>query len=490
MSLWWLLACAGSTPTGPAGDGDDGGRDSDPLVADTGAPDAWAPLGFVAPPDAVDIDPADDVVHVQLRAGGAVHRVEHAGGTLELAGYAYVDRNGAADDREVLAPGPTLRAKLGDTLRVELDNGLDAATTIHWHGLEVPWEMDGVPWKSTTIAPGESFTYEFVLTQAGTFWYHPHVDTERQVDLGLYGVVVVADPSEPAADQDLVVVLDDWTTGRTDDGWDETDASGAHGAHGGEGLWAVNGRVTPTLAAPAGSRLRLRVLDASNTGYLALQADADAGTPLRLLARDQGLLPTVQAPVQERLVPGDRVELEVDLGTAPWSLWDAPYEHHGGAGFGAAARVLTVQPDGDGAAPEPLPLSFPGGAVADDPGQTDALYVFSGDTGTGQWFINGEQFPDVTIESLDPGQDAVIEVRNLSPTAHPFHMHGHRFEVLSENGVPSSARRIEDTLDIGLYGTARLRFNADNEGEWMVHCHLLPHAEGGMMTVLRVGDPL
>ena len=77
-------------------------------------------------------------------------------------------------------------------------------------------------------------------------------------------------------------------------------------------------------------------------------------------------------------------------------------------------------------------------------------------------------------------------MRNLSPSHHPFHLHGMGFELLSMNGVPPATKTVEDNLDIPLYSTARVLLNPPRTGDWMTHCHILPHADGGMMTVLRV----
>ena len=106
----------------------------------------------------------------------------------------------------------------------------------------------------------------------------------------------------------------------------------------------------------------------------------------------------------------------------------------------------------------------------------------------GVWLMNGEVFPNVEIGEVDFGDEVIIEVRNLSPAEHPYHLHGIAFEVLSVDGEAPAARRIEDTINVGIYGTVRLRLVADNPGDWMSHCHILPHADGGMMTVLRVHD--
>ena len=82
----------------------------------------------------------------------------------------------------------------------------------------------------------------------------------------------------------------------------------------------------------------------------------------------------------------------------------------------------------------------------------------------------------------------VIEIRNSSPTEHPFHLHGHAFEVLSIDGVQSESFTLEDTVNVPVRSRVRLRLVADNPGDWMAHCHILDHADRGMMTVLRVLD--
>ncbi len=476
----WLLACTSPSPDSGGDEGGTDGGSSDGGSSDGGTTDSgasWTRPDLALPPEAEDLDPDDAVVHVALTAAPAVHEIEGPDGLLTVQGTAY---NGST-------PGPTIRLQVGQRLVVDLDNQLAVPTTIHWHGMSVPFAMDGVPWMTDPVGPGEQFRYEFQAEQAGTFWYHPHIDTERQVDLGLYGVVIVEDPAEPQADLDIVAVIDDWSramVGDTGAPVDMTDADQAHGLHADEGLWTVNGQVQPVLRAPAGSSVRLRLLDASNTGYLLL--GRDDGDALRLLATDQGLLPAAQAVERLLLVPGDRSEVELSLGESAFELLDHPYDHEGGEALGEATPMLGVRPEGEGSAPGPLDLPFAGGEPSPDPGDTDIVYVFAGDTSTGQWFINGEQFPDVTIESLPLGADAIVEVRNLSPTHHPFHLHGHHFELLSLDGVPPAWRTIEDTIELPLYGVARLRLLADNPGDWMTHCHILPHAEGGMMTVLRV----
>jgi FtsP/CotA-like multicopper oxidase with cupredoxin domain len=147
-------------------------------------------------PAAPDLDPASTVVEVALEA--KVSDVEIAPGrTLSMWTY-----NG-------LLPGPRIEARVGDTVRVRFKNSLPEATTIHWHGVRVPAAMDGVPAVQSPVAAGGELTYEFIVPDAGTFWYHPHVRSDEQVERGLYGAFVVRGEAEPTTTTDQTMVLDD-----------------------------------------------------------------------------------------------------------------------------------------------------------------------------------------------------------------------------------------------------------------------------------------
>jgi FtsP/CotA-like multicopper oxidase with cupredoxin domain len=439
--IWILIAC--SDPPVPARDaGSDAG-----VEVDGGAPDAGLerPL-LTSPAEATDLDPDPNVVRVELTAGPLAREV----GGRTIDGYAY---NGQV-------PGPTLRLRRGDRLVVDFTNELDTGTTIHWHGVRAPYAMDGVTWMRAPIAPRESYRYEFVVDRAGTYWYHPHMDTEHQVDLGLYGVIVVEEPSEPAI-EDLVVVLD--SIG-------ESEASADHHASPVHVEWTANDLVDP-IARGAGP-LRLRVVNVSNAGY------ADLAWPdMRQIASDQGLLPALDTSEHELLVPGDRADFEA-IGS--FDVLARPYVPAGGSGTTPPVRVFGVELDGAAGASWP----FVPGTVSADPPYADIVYVLQGDGS--EWFINGERFPDVTVEELAFGSEAIIEVRNASSSEHPFHVHGHHFEVLSVDGAPPPVPTFEDTFNVPIHSRVRVRMRADNPGDWMTHCHILQHAEHAMMTVLRV----
>jgi FtsP/CotA-like multicopper oxidase with cupredoxin domain len=108
-------------------------------------------------------------------------------------------------------PGPEIRVRAGQNLQALLVNRLPVETTVHWHGVAIRNDMDGVPGMTQAPVPaGQEFTYSFAVAKPGTYWYHPHVGV--QLDRGLYGPLIVEDPAEPADyDHDWTVVLDDWT---------------------------------------------------------------------------------------------------------------------------------------------------------------------------------------------------------------------------------------------------------------------------------------
>ena len=465
--IWLLLACtqAPDTESTPSATESEATEETD-ASEDTGA----APAVFQNPAEAVD-ESDDPGFQLTLVADEATLEV----GSWTQQGYAY---NGQT-------PGPTIRVQRGDTVEITLQNDLDVPTTIHWHGLHVPYDMDGVTWSQAPVQPGERYVYTFTVDQVGTYWYHPHFDTEHQVDAGLYGAFIVEDPDAPAVDDEWVLVLDDWEP-PGDTASDGLTGAGEHGQHDHtEWTWTVNGLRAPTLPATTGETVLVRVINTSNAGYV----DLDASAGLTRVGSDQGWLPAqddIAAGEGHVLSPGDRADLMWTVQEGEDPLLDLPFSAMGGETWETEPdTLLTVVGSGSttGATPD---WPFTGGTVTEDPGNTDLRYTFQGDSTAGTWMINGETFPDVTVPTLAEGDEVVVEVRNVSATRHPFHLHGHYFEVLSVDGEPPAMQTLEDTWDLGRYETVRLRFTANNVGSWMTHCHILPHADGGMMTVIDV----
>lgn len=165
-------------------------------------------------------------------------------------------------------PGPEIRVREGERVRIMLRNELTVPTTIHWHGVDVPNPMDGVPGiTQKPVQSGETFLYEFEARPIGTRWYHTHLDDEKQLDLGLSAPLII----EPVTgdpfpfDREYVLVLDDWATG-TGRPVPSTSAgtAGARGSMGGmmgSDVWTINGKQYPhtdSLRLRRGDRVRVR----------------------------------------------------------------------------------------------------------------------------------------------------------------------------------------------------------------------------------------
>ena len=208
-------------------------------------------------PEAADVNPDPHIVEINLEA--RVAEVEIAPG-VRVGGWTY---NGGI-------PGPLIRVRVGDRLIVHFSNKLSKPTTVHWHGLRVPIQMDGVPGHSQPeVQTGESFTYDFVVPDAGLFWYHPHVMSAAQVGFGLYGALLVEDPADGvgAADEIVLVLSDIAVTEKG--GLESPDSGGSTGmAFGREGNHVlVNGREGSKLIARSGAPQRWRIVNAAKSRY-------------------------------------------------------------------------------------------------------------------------------------------------------------------------------------------------------------------------------
>lgn len=444
--------------------------------------------GPFEPPPAPDRDPAPGVVEVALEA--KLSEIEVAPGrTVSMWTY-----NGQL-------PGPRIEARVGDTVRVRFKNALPEATTIHWHGVRVPAAMDGVPAVQAPIAAGAEHTYEFEVPDAGTFWYHPHVRSDEQVERGLYGAFVVRGDQEPATTSDRTVVLDDVLV---DSRWQLREFDPATQAMVGRqgNVILANGWAHPIANVSRGGLHRFRFINAANARYFRL---ALPGHRLLQIGTDGGLLPTPREHDELLLVPGERADvLVVATGAADEAIEWRSLRFDRGHGTGALPDATIFQmrhgsappistpavPDAFApiaALPEPtvwreLTLEETvgtGGGHGGGHGSSGMVPVFS---------INGQVYPDAT--PLAASLEAVEEwsIVNTTEMDHPFHLHGFRFQVVSGAGAPDVAWR--DSINIRAEETVRFRVRLeDHPGTWMFHCHILEHGERGMMGELVVAAP-
>ena len=395
-------------------------------------------------------------------------------------------------------PGPILRYRQGERLRIEVENALDVDTTVHWHGIRLPNRMDGVPHLTQApIARGGRFLYEFELPDAGTYWYHPHLGSPEQVGRGLSGALIVEEREPPAVDRDLVWLLSDWRLDQeariAPDFMSAMDAS--HAGRIGNTV-TVNGSVLESFSVRPGERLRLRLINASNARIYGLRFE---GHEPWLIAFDgQPLVPRRLAGERIVLGPAQRADLIVDCAAEPGSrhrvvddfyprrayrLLDLAYE--GGArrrDFAPLQRLpANPVPQPDLGRAERHRIVFGGGMMGAMPSQREHRGVF--------WTVNGKAVPEqnhdhAPLLSLKRGTSCVMELVNETAWHHPIHLHGHVFQVLTRNGGPAS--EWGDTTLIDPRSRAEIAFVADNPGDWMLHCHVLEHQASGMMALVRV----
>lgn len=434
--------------------------------------------------------------------------------------------------------GPALRLKRGTRPRVRLVNRLDRPTNVHWHGLLVPGRQDGG--SHPGVAPGATWEADLAVDQpAATLWYHAHVHgrTTRDVHDGLAGLLIVEDgssarlglPSTWGVD-DIPLVLQDRLFDA--EGRPQAPDLAATGEHGFRGPTMIVNGVTDAVARVPRRLVRLRLLAAGSARTFRLAFEDQR--PIRLIATDAGLLP---APVELAglvLSPGERAEILVDFTDGATRLMTAPddHEHRVGADVMTMPDVVTglvplvafdVIDDRAPAAPLPtklvelpaLPRSTAGlprrrfelrvrpnpaaaAMAGHDHGASHGSMTHGGHAMATDapseppvlLTINGRAFAMGRIDAaVKLGTTEVWEI--VSPDmAHPFHLHGAHFRVLSEDGDPPKLwnRGLKDTVLVENSAELLVTFAkpADAERPFLFHCHLLEHEDGGMMGAFTV----
>ena len=404
-----------------------------------------------------------------------------------------------------LVPGPELRLRQGETVRVEVQNELPEDTTIHWHGLRVPNAMDGAPYVTQKpIQPSESFTYEFPVPDAGTYWYHPHAHSAEQVGRGLMGAFIVEEPEPLQVDRDLVWVLGDFRLrddGSIAGGFDNRMEMSMSGRVG--NTVTINGRVPDRLPVRAGERIRLRLINAAPARIFGLEFKDHS--PLVIALDGQPIEP--HAPEGGRVVlgPAMRTDLVLDMTGMPGHLAPVVDPFYEGLEYKlidlaytdeAPLRAQSLPPPKElprNTMPEPDVEGALRHEVTLTGGMMGGSGMMGGMMGGGpMWAINGvammgdEMGHMKPILTLTRGKTYVLAIDNQTAWYHPIHLHGHSFRVITRQGAPTKYREWRDTVLVAPRERADIAFVADNPGDWMFHCHILSHQEGGMMSVIRV----
>ncbi|MGW0700156.1 multicopper oxidase family protein [Streptomyces sp. NPDC002867] len=459
-------------------------------------------------------------------------------------------------------PGEEVRITAGDMLELTLANHLPEPTTVHWHGIALRNDMDGVPdVTQPPIRAGGDFTYRFRTPHPGTYWFHPHLGL--QVDRGMYAPLIVDDPNEPLEyDAEWIVLLDDWLDGvdgsTSEDVFDQLrkgkPAMGHGSAHRGHdgGDQPVRPKPSGGVAAgygppgartpeqhgaspsPRATRRPNRLMTGAHSPLLGGHA-GDVAYPHYLI---NGRTP--DDPTQFRARPGDRIRLRlinagaetpfrVALGGHRMTITHSdgfPVRHHRTdallVGMGERYDVLITAKDGvfpltalaegkngaamavlrtaGGALPGPdarpaelrrvvLPSARrlkPHESVELDRRRPDRIVkvTFTGDMKDYDWGTDHRPYTPDVVHRVEHGERVRLVVINATDMWHPVHLHGHTYALA---GIDSHGAR-KDTATVLPHNKLVLDFDADNPGQWMLHCHNLYHSESGMMTTIAY-DP-
>jgi FtsP/CotA-like multicopper oxidase with cupredoxin domain len=407
-------------------------------------------------------------------------------------------------------PGRILRLRQGQPVRILVENGLDEDTTVHWHGIRLPNNMDGVPGLTQEpIRPGEVFIYEFTPPDAGTFWYHPHADSLQQLGRGLAGVLIVEEAEPPDFDRDIVWMLSDWRLtiqGQIAPGFGNSMEAAMSGRVG--NTVTLNGSPSSEQRVKPGERLRLRLINGSLARIMALRIEGHR--PLIVAIDGQPCEP--HEPDGERLLlaPAMRVDVMLDMQGKSGARYTVTDDYYEGLAYRLTSFVYDQEPPlRERFGPPPAlprnPLFEPeiarahhhtltlqggmmgGGAMSGVGG----MNMKDMDHGTA-WAINGMSMTGdghagmAPLFALQRGQSCVLTLQNETAWWHPMHFHGHSLKLLSRNGKPVPYKQWIDTVLLAPKDVVDCAFVADNPGDWMLHCHVTDHQMAGLMTVLRI----
>jgi FtsP/CotA-like multicopper oxidase with cupredoxin domain len=426
-------------------------------------------------------------------------------------------------------PGPTLRLRQGEPIRVIVENRLDEDTTVHWHGIRLPNAMDGVPGLTQApIKPGDSFVYEFTPPDAGTFWYHPHANSLSQLGRGLAGALIVEEREALPVDRDLLWVITDWrltAQGDIASGFGNRMEAAMSGRVG--NTVTINGTVPDDQPVRGGERVRLRLVNTSLARIMALRIEGHR--PVVIATDGQPCEP--HEPEDDRLLlgPAMRFDVVIDMRGEPGKRYPIIDDFYDGLAYTLtrlayadeppprktpldAAQALPRNPlaEPDLPAAERRELVLEGGMMSGMMGGGGMMQGMGGmmsggmmhdmrgmmGMGMGQaaWSINGTSMTGdghagmAPLFTLGREKSHLVTIRNRTAWWHPMHLHGFSFRLLTRNGVPVPHNQWADTVLLAPDAAVDIAFVADNPGDWMLHCHVTDHQTAGLMTVLRVGD--
>ncbi|MGL5098794.1 MAG: multicopper oxidase domain-containing protein [Fusobacteriaceae bacterium] len=424
-------------------------------------------------------------------------------------------------------PGPILEFVEGDTLKVTFNNKMDVESSIHWHGLLLPNDQDGVSYLTTPpIKSGESFTYQFKLKQSGTYWYHSHTGGQEQ--RGIYGGIVIHPKNRVEMDE-YVVVISDWIDEDPHDvlknlkkdgdyyavkkdrvqSWDKVIKNGEIKnrisnslmrmgpmdlSDVGYDAYLINGKKQVYLNnIPKGKPIKLRIINAGASSYFFVSY---SGGDMKIVAGDgKGVVPVDKDKIL--LGIGETYDVIVNSGgtltaeaqdlTGKATLHiaeDPTHENHLSHDSNQDIHSMHNMHNMEGMEKANYydflkalePAIYPVGTET-----REINLKLTGDMENYIWSFNNKTLIESDKIFIKKGEKVRFVLENETMMHHPIHLHGHFFRVINKHGEYSP---IKHTVDVPPFGNIVIEFLGDEEKDWFFHCHNLYHMKTGMARVI------
>jgi FtsP/CotA-like multicopper oxidase with cupredoxin domain len=425
---------------------------------------------------------------------------------VELAPQVVISTIGYSDK----VPGPLLRVREGRHVTVDVMNDTDVPEYVHWHGLWVPSNVDGVEEQGTPpVPPHGRRRYQFAAKPAGSRWYHSHtaamLDLHRGAYTGQFGFFMIDSANDPGLyDQEVFLALREWQYYLTPMDQDEEKADPndpmpekpatpdprPNGLEVGAPLYSINDKMLGAgdpLRVQSGQRILMHLLNASAAQIHRL---AFSGHKFHVIALDGNSVPAPQPVDVIEIAPGERVDAIVEMNRpGVWILG----ELRGVARQSGMGIVVEYANQQQRARWLPPPKSrwdytiFGTTAPHAAPDETiDMVFekVPGGPKGINHWLVNGKEYPHEREFVFRQGGRYRLVFHNRSDDSHPLHMHRHLFELVELNGKPTAGIK-KDTVIVPAFGRAAVDLVADQPGLTLFHCHIQQHMDFGFMALFR-----
>jgi len=410
------------------------------------------------------------------------------------------------------APGPVLRIREGKQVSVDVFNDTDTPELVHWHGLLIPGDVDGVDEEGTPFVPPRGYRrYTFTPTPSGSRWYHSHAmaytDLHKGAYTGQFGFVYIDPATNPGSyDQEHFLALRDWEpffTSNMEDNDDDTKAgpqpekpavlnTAPNGLEVSSMTYSINDKALGAgepLRVKSGQRVLLHLLNAS---AIENRRIALSGHKFQIISLDGNPVPTPQSVDSIFLGAGERVDAVVEMSNPGIWILGSTDEKTRSLGLGLIVEYENQHRQPQWLNPSRTPWDYsifssasPAPIRAPDQTIDMAFEKIPGGAGKFNTFtVNGKSYPHENEFTLKSGARYRLILRNRTDDAHPLHLHRHQFELVDVNGQKCSGI-IKDTVVVPFYGRATVDFTADQSGLALFHCHIQAHMDYGFKALFR-----